>query len=142
VVGMVLVDASHHDQQARGLAVLPPPEPDEPVAVRNMRQWLSGPDTLNSEGVNIRESQEQLRGCVSVGNIPLVVISRSRHVDWPGFPPIISAAMEQAWHDMQQDLTTLSPQARWLIAGESGHYIQRDQPQLVVDAIMDVVRSR
>jgi hypothetical protein len=42
---------------------------------------------------------------------------------------------------MQADLATLSPQGKQFIAEESGHYIQVDQPELVIDAIREVVEA-
>ena len=38
-----------------------------------------------------------------------------------------------------QDLATLVPNARFTVATESGHDIHQDQPELVVEAIRQVV---
>ena len=53
--------------------------------------------------------------------------------DWP------SDAFERMWLGMQQDLATLVPNARFTIAGQSGHNIHQDQPALVIEAIRQVV---
>ena len=42
-------------------------------------------------------------------------------------------------HDLQEDLATLVPNAHFAIATESGHNIHQDQPDLVIEAIRDVV---
>jgi pimeloyl-ACP methyl ester carboxylesterase len=39
------------------------------------------------------------------------------------------------------DLATLVPQARFIVAGESGHDIHQDQPALVIEAIRQVVEG-
>jgi pimeloyl-ACP methyl ester carboxylesterase len=59
-----------------------------------------------------------------------------------GFPqdfPI--AALNQAFNASQDKLTALVPEARHVIAAKSGHYIQLDQPRVVIDAIRSVVKE-
>jgi pimeloyl-ACP methyl ester carboxylesterase len=41
--------------------------------------------------------------------------------------------------DRHRQLAVLSSQSRHLVATKSGHWIQFDQPDLVVDAIHDIV---
>lgn len=41
----------------------------------------------------------------------------------------------------RQDLAQLVPDARLIIATESGHNIHQDQPELVIDAIQQVVAA-
>jgi pimeloyl-ACP methyl ester carboxylesterase len=47
--------------------------------------------------------------------------------------------MEGIMFALQQDLATLVPNARMEVATESGHNIHQDQPDLVIEAIRDVV---
>ena len=42
---------------------------------------------------------------------------------------------------LQQDVATLVPDARLIVATESGHNIHQDQPELVIDAIRQVVTA-
>jgi len=42
---------------------------------------------------------------------------------------------------MRAELAVLSPRGRHIIAEECGHYIQVDQPELVIDAIREVVEA-
>lgn len=138
VAGLVLVDSSHSDQTPRGLAVLGEAQPDEPEAVRNLRQWFANPETVSPEGIHMAQSQAQVSGR-SLGALPLVVLARAKPVAWPGFPPALSAAMEQSWQEMQADLVSLSSQGRLVLAEESGHYIQRDQPELLLAQVLAMV---
>jgi pimeloyl-ACP methyl ester carboxylesterase len=41
----------------------------------------------------------------------------------------------------QEQLATLVPDARYAVAAESAHYIQLQQPELVVDAVRRVVEA-
>ena len=43
--------------------------------------------------------------------------------------------------ELQADLAGLVPGGRYVVATESGHYIQQSQPDLVVAAIRDVVQA-
>lgn len=47
----------------------------------------------------------------------------------------------QAWQAMQSELVELSPNSKQVIAERSGHSIQLQQPQLVIDAIREVVQA-
>jgi len=54
-------------------------------------------------------------------------------------PANFLAALNTAWHTGQDALVTLAPNARHTIATKSSHYIQVQEPQLVIDAIKQVV---
>ena len=48
---------------------------------------------------------------------------------------------EQAWAELQAELARRSSSGRQIIAEKSGHYIQFDQIDLVIDAIRQVVEA-
>jgi len=141
VAGMVLVDSSHPDQWAR-YAGLEPREPptDGPLLNRVRRHF----GALNSIGaIDLKTSATQVRDFNWLGTKPLVVVSRSPHsmpVPTRRLPADVTAEMEKIWSELQTDLLTLSGNSRQIIAHHAGHMIQIDEPQLVVDAIADVVR--
>jgi pimeloyl-ACP methyl ester carboxylesterase len=43
------------------------------------------------------------------------------------------------WQELQRELATRSPQAEHIVATKSGHYIQNDEPSLVIEAVRRVV---
>jgi hypothetical protein len=49
--------------------------------------------------------------------------------------------METILLDAQRDLVSLVPDTRLMIGTQSGHNIHQDQPDLVVDAIAQVVTA-
>jgi hypothetical protein len=63
--------------------------------------------------------------------MPLAVLSRGRaaEVPIPGFP---TAELEPFWRGLQNDLATLVPAARHMIAERSGHDVYLDEPALVL----------
>jgi pimeloyl-ACP methyl ester carboxylesterase len=74
-------------------------------------------------------------------DIPLFVLSRGKPVALPPNVPasFSPAAFEAAWREGQDELVALVPEARHVIATESDHYIQIEQPDLVIDAVRQVV---
>jgi pimeloyl-ACP methyl ester carboxylesterase len=56
-------------------------------------------------------------------------------------PPAEAERAEQCWQKMQVELARLSPSGKLLIAEKSGHKIHVEQPELVVEAIRQVVEA-
>jgi pimeloyl-ACP methyl ester carboxylesterase len=143
VVGLVLVDAAHEDQHARFLAALPPAAPDESQGLKELRAYLENPTPYqNPEGVDEVASTAQVRASGSLGDLPLVVLTAG-NFDFapPDFPADVVARQGQAWLEMQQDLARLSTNSTHIIVEESGHNIPKEQPQVVVDAIRQVIEA-
>jgi pimeloyl-ACP methyl ester carboxylesterase len=76
----------------------------------------------------------------SLTPLPLAVLSKRQPFGIPaealGFDP---DELDRAWARAQEQLVTLAPRARHVVATESAHYIQLQQPALVVEAIRQVV---
>jgi pimeloyl-ACP methyl ester carboxylesterase len=76
--------------------------------------------------------------------IPLFVLTQGQPFDlspWQPLPPDFPAALNRAWHTGQDALAALAPNAKHTIATKSAHYIQIQEPQLVIDAIKQVVEA-
>ena len=52
------------------------------------------------------------------------------------------AAWDRIWRGFQEDVAKRSAHGELRVAEESGHFIQRDQPEMVIQAIRDVIRTR
>jgi pimeloyl-ACP methyl ester carboxylesterase len=72
--------------------------------------------------------------------MPLAVLAHVRPFDLPqeaeGFS---SDALESVLRAANEEMATLVPNARFLVARESGHDIHQDQPELVTEAIRQVI---
>jgi hypothetical protein len=55
--------------------------------------------------------------------------------------PALAPKFEQLRLQLQKELVSRSSRGRQIIAEKSGHNIHHDQPELVVDAIRQVVRE-
>src|SRR5437762_6709760 len=76
--------------------------------------------------------------------MPLFVLTQGRPFDltpWQPLPADFPGALDKAWHAAQDELATLAPNVRHMVATKSAHYIQVQEPQLVVDAIKQVVEA-
>lgn len=76
---------------------------------------------------------------VNLGDMPLSVISRGYWDPMPGFSDTENQQAWQLWQEMQTDLLSLSSNGRQITATESEHNIHLQQPQLVIDAIIDLM---
>ncbi len=75
----------------------------------------------------------------SLGNIPLIVLYRG--IDDSPTPGLTPEENKQRWLGLQTELAALSPQGKLVIADKGGHHIQLDQPNLVIDAIEQVLAA-
>jgi pimeloyl-ACP methyl ester carboxylesterase len=143
VAGLVLVDAGEEEYFLQLGAQLTP----------DQRAFFSGlplefADYPAFERLDIFTSAAQLRRATRahpLAPIPLVVLARGRSLGGTPpaevVPPEVAAQLEPAWAAAQARLAALVPDAQYVLATESGHYIQLDQPELVIDAIRDVVAA-
>jgi pimeloyl-ACP methyl ester carboxylesterase len=73
---------------------------------------------------------------------PLIVISKGRPFELPpGLPAWLPSTLEQAWTAGQQQLAQILPDTPHLIATNCSHYVQIEQPQLVIDSIRKIVEA-
>jgi len=129
VTGMVLVDAVHEDRDVCFEAVM-----SEELIQRN-RTYLQHPER-NSETVDKIASAEQLRAAWRVFDFPIHILTRGKPDEedpvWP------SAALQKVERDLQGEFLKLSLKSKQIFAEKSGHYIQVDEPELVINAIRQV----
>jgi D-alanyl-D-alanine carboxypeptidase len=140
VAGLVLVDATHEDNWARLEEEIGPEL--WPQAIEQFTQAVAGgflePLDLEVTAAEVRGAREAR----PLPSMPLVVLTHTQPPDAATLLPGLSVeASERLWGEQQADLTTLLPNSQQILAGESGHYIQLDQPELVIDAIGDVIEN-
>ncbi|PFZ06756.1 alpha/beta hydrolase [Bacillus pseudomycoides] len=68
----------------------------------------------------------------TLGNMPLVIVAA-------GKKDFYSDEAQAQWIKMQKELLQLSNNHRMIIALNSGHYIQRDEPEYVIEAVKWIV---
>ncbi len=158
VIGMVLVDSSHPDQAHRTLDLreidtisfamktlgplglvrmlfpVPAGNPEtRDVSVREQERKLLMTNrtlgTVTREMSDLRQSLQQVaNSSPNFGSKPLVVLSEGQR-------------RAEFWQTMQEDLSRLSTNSEWQVVDGAGHFIQHDQPAVVVDAVRRVIEK-
>lgn len=101
--------------------------------------------TSEAEFVAFEESAEQVQAAGTLGALPLIVLSNG--LGWvepdslpSDFPKSTIAATNQAWNQMQAELLALSTHSLHMIAQNSHHSINLEQPGAIVEAISQMVK--
>ena len=148
IAGVVLVDASHEEQNVRFQAVLTA----EQWAAFERLQQAGLEDHPELERMDFDASFAELQTAAAahpLPPLPLVVLTRGVPAR-DDLPPEAQAALppdfpwqtfDAVWQALQDELAALVPGARHVVATESGHYIQLQQPELVIEAIRQVVEG-
>jgi len=149
--GLVLVDASHEADahEVPGMARFVPllstlgvfrllgvsfggNVESLPPSVRRYARATSfrsaGYKAAADEIIHIEESVSEVRSSRRKLTIPVVVVTGARGSD-------------ERWRQLQKDLASLSERGCVMIAPQSGHVVQINQPDVVVDAIRSVVET-
>ncbi|MES1927163.1 alpha/beta hydrolase [Salinisphaera sp. T31B1] len=149
--GLVLVDSSQVDQIERyaretGTTIAPKgefhmnmtpyiPPGLPPEAARRARELSYDPltwRTAYSELVAFRTSERQVAESRPLPGVPMVVVSRGARIDTRDSG---HADREHLWRTLQQEFVDGHPGTVHFVAHDSGHYIQLEQPELVIQAI-------
>lgn len=132
VVGMILIDPSHEDKYARFEKVL-----TEGLIIRQ-NNFVADP-TRNTERIDLLRSWAEMREAAKILAVPLVILTRGL----PDPPSSVwpSGHIQEIEAELQEETLAISswPGRRRVIATESGHFIQHDQPDLVIAAIKEVI---
>lgn len=80
----------------------------------------------------------------TLGDLPLTVISHGQ-LDTAAVPPSLGQQVrdeyEAAWQKLQVEITSLSTRGRRIVAERSGHNVIFDQPEIITDAILEMLHS-
>jgi pimeloyl-ACP methyl ester carboxylesterase len=134
--------ASTYPEDVSGLVLLDPGSEFLPETL-TPAQWaffargakeLGKPETL--EAVAYRPSVRALRAAPPVSGIPAVVLSSDKC--WFVFPGFDAKATCSAWNAAQDQLAA-HLDAEHITDTNSGHFIQGENPKLVIDSVREVV---
>jgi pimeloyl-ACP methyl ester carboxylesterase len=160
MAGMVLLDSSHPEQPER----MPANDLSGAIREARFRQYVEPigisrfvgycPDDAgvraaectfnnaredNAELENVLTSAQEVVAAGNLGDLPLAVISRDTDQRDPDFPADLDKARNKVWSAMQEELSHLSTQGTLAMAKGSGHAIQHDRPDIVIEAVQNMV---
>lgn len=166
VKGMVLVDSSHEQQRSR----MPSPDDGSfnplkldrylaPIGWMRLSGEVQGwfanaplPESLRKRlvAINLKAHMPRTRlaevegfeadlaanrSPPNLGSVPLVVLSEGK----PDSP--FMQENLKTWVELQDELARLSTNGRHVVATQSGHAIHQSEPDLIVNAVRDVVSA-
>jgi pimeloyl-ACP methyl ester carboxylesterase len=165
VRGMVLVDASHPDQENRfppalknmegswlreseflaytmpfgipRLLSLCDDEPEQRAAECNFHTAHESVEEMKA----FSQSAAETAATGALGDMPLAVLSHDPDKPSADLPPDLARPTNDAWEKMQEELAHLSTQGTQTIARGSSHYIQIDRHEIVVEAVRSIVNQ-
>ena len=116
-----------------------------PAAIQNVRLWaLAQPQHYAADndpywGEEFAEIYAARKAReYPLEDIPLIVLTRGK----AGYPDTeVGRQLNEERKSMQLDLLRLSRNSKQLVSQTSGHHIQLDDPNLVIDAIREVIDS-
>ena len=135
VAGLVLVDSSHPEQVERCREKEEAKKCEEPWLTRMTLKLL--PDAVYGEWRGREQAGREVADAGPFPSVPLVVLTRGKYA-WDGGDAADPYAADD-WLEMQRELAALSPYGRHIVVKESGHVIQKDEPELVVQAVSDMI---
>lgn len=169
IAAVVLVDASHYDQINRfpteinnmdqppprwiidllmpfGIArlitpsiVFPNTNAEDRINVVGRAVALNNLIGTLDEMENVEALADEASNLRSFGDIPVVVITGASPTRNDALPENIRDDMTRIWNELQVDHLNLSTDSHQILALESGHYVQIDEPEVVIDTILDLI---
>jgi pimeloyl-ACP methyl ester carboxylesterase len=132
VAGMVLIDPSQEtfDDWTKT-------HPEAQRAARD-EEIAKVPLGVRDESAEVSASYAQARAAKVPAGIPVILLTAMKDDTMP-------ATVRKVWAQMHEDWITKVPGAKHVVVENSGHFIQAEQPQVVIDAIRQVaeqVRSK
>lgn len=98
-------------------------------------------EAKEKEAALIGSTEDAVRG-QRLGSLPVTVIARGLPQNYAqaGLSEQAGRKLEEIWQEGQRSMLKLSQQSRWVVAKQSGHMIIHDEPQLVVDEVLRLLR--
>lgn len=147
VAGMVLVDPWAPRVGATLASALPPEKPDESAALAEERQFhieFRNDPAQNSENLHVAASDDEVIAMLDkpgplFGDRPAIVLQAPFPPRPAGLPRSYDALARAAWTEANVEFAAESRRGRVVKVEDTGHDIHVDQPNVVIDAIREVI---
>jgi pimeloyl-ACP methyl ester carboxylesterase len=137
VAGLVFVDASHEDLMSRWEAAR---TPEEWSGFQEKMEgvYKNAPEGELAEWRHFPQNAASMREIGPPPDVPIAFLTSTR-LDEASASVGITEEDMQAKLDLHREWLVQAPQATHTVTEASGHYIQQDEPDLVIDAIRGVL---
>jgi pimeloyl-ACP methyl ester carboxylesterase len=142
VAGLVLVDSLHEDQFAVFAPTFPPARASEPPGLTATRAFWTGgwrDPGATMERIDMPASLDQGRSISSLDDLPVRILTAGTYLNQADVPAPIRPVLQGLWMELQRQFVDLSTRAEQIVFPECGHFVQRDDPGAVIDAVCQVV---
>ncbi|KPL60449.1 alpha/beta fold hydrolase [Rossellomorea vietnamensis] len=124
VEGLVLVDSTPVDYRGRFL----------PTMTSDFQEAYRKQFVREGNYEEFMESLGQLKEYSNTLSMPVIVLAAGNKDHY-------SEVSQGLWNDMQRELALISSRGEYVLAKNSAHYIQRDEPLVVVEAVEKLLYS-
>jgi pimeloyl-ACP methyl ester carboxylesterase len=124
VAGLVLLDPT----QEEFLDWLNVHYPEETLSKEIVKRW--------AEGAGVWDTLDELAAAPPLPDVPVVVVTATKFIDDP-----MHIESQPVWTAAHAKWVTALPSGRHVLAPNSGHGVEIEAPQLVVELIRDVVEQ-
>src|SRR5574340_383232 len=139
VCGLVLVDAAHERYRERLQRVRREEEWAQMEAQQKARME-GAPEAIRAEFEELEHDWLELKSVKWMTHIPLTILTATR-VDAGARRNGVTPADMLAWKQLHAGWIKKVPGARHIVTGKSGHYIQLEEPELVIEAIREMLEG-
>jgi len=129
VSGIIFVDCSHENQFEDRV------KNSSSEEIEIVKSQLIGAEQTFDELLISANQVKEIRKKDILRNIPIVVLTSGHKGDKS------SAITEETWLNYQNDLVSLSDYCKHITVEDSSHYIQKNKPKVVIDAIKGIING-
>lgn len=99
--------------------------------------------TMADEQASLEETSSQVKRSGRLGDLPLIVVTATGPTWWPDMPQgLDSSRFRHMRLNLQADLLKLSTNSRQIFADRSSHFVNFDQPEIIVEQVRQLVEFR
>lgn len=122
VAGLILVDSTPENYKEAFLPTMP----------TDFQEAYNKQFIYEGSYDEFMESLQQLKQTRRPLNVPLIVLSAGKKAHY-------SKESQELWNDIQKEILDISAKSELIIAENSAHYIQNDEPVVVISAIKRIL---
>ncbi|WP_323120696.1 alpha/beta fold hydrolase [Burkholderia alba] len=142
VCGLVLAESMHARQFDLFAGAFDDADvPESPERSRMRAFWTGGwrDPEATPERIDLEASLRESAGFSSLGELPVTVVTANAFARSRLFPDASRGSLQARWDGLQHDLLRCSARAVHISVPASEHFVQRDAPQALVEAIVATI---
>lgn len=96
--------------------------------------------TMADEEASLEATASQVKRAGLLGDLPLIIVTAAGPTWWPDMPQDVDLSrFRHMWLNLQADLLKLSTNSRQVFADKSTHFVNFDQPEIIVEQVRQLI---